>query len=103
VPLWFVSVFFEVDMSVKIEVPTMLREHTGGDTVVTVEGTTVGLALAELTIKHPALKTKLFDGDRLRPHINIFIDGEDIRYLDDLETALKGGEMIVLLPAVAGG
>jgi sulfur-carrier protein len=90
-------------MSVKVEIPSPMREQAGGNTMVSVEGASVKDALADLIRIHPALEAKLFDKGKLRPFVNVFVNDEDIRYLDDLDTAVKPGEVIALVPAVAGG
>jgi MoaD family protein len=90
-------------MSVKIEIPTPLREHTGSKAEVEVKGATVHEALADLVKQYPTIGPKLFDGGKLRPYINIFLNDEDIRYLDEMQTAVKDGQLIALIPAVAGG
>lgn len=90
-------------MSVKIEIPSPLREHTGGKTEVSVEGATVQAALDDLVKQFPSITPKLFDGGKLRPYINLFVNDEDIRYLDDMDTAVADGQVIAIIPAVAGG
>lgn len=90
-------------MPVRIEIPTPLREHTGGKTEVEVSGGTIQEALNDLVKQHPAIGPKLFDGGKLRPYINIFLNDEDIRYLDEMQTAVKDGQIVALIPAVAGG
>jgi sulfur-carrier protein len=90
-------------MSTKVQIPPPLREHTGGLLDVIVTGANVQEILADLVRQHPALEAKLFDKGKLRPHINVLVNDEDIRYLDDLETAVKDGETVALIPAVAGG
>lgn len=90
-------------MSVKVEIPTPMREQAGGQTVVEVEGGTVGAALSNLVEKYPDLKSKLFDGDRIRPFINVYVNDEDIRYLDEMDTKVTDGQLVVLIPSVAGG
>jgi molybdopterin converting factor small subunit len=90
-------------MSVQVLIPAPLREHTSGVAKVAVAGDTVQAALADLTTLHPALASKLFDGARVRPYINVFVNEEDIRYLDELGTAVRAGDVIDLIPAVAGG
>jgi len=90
-------------MAVKVDIPTPLREHTGGKAQVEVKGATVGEALKDLVRQFPNIGTKLFDQGRLRPYINVFVNDEDIRYLDDLNTPVKDGELVALIPAVAGG
>ncbi len=90
-------------MPVRIEIPTPLREHTDGKSVIEVVGPTVQDALASLVARYPAIGPKLFDNGRLRPYINIFLNDEDIRYLDEMKTAVADGQLIALIPAVAGG
>lgn len=90
-------------MSVKIEIPTPLREHTGGLSLVEVSGVTVKEALDDLIRQYPNIGAKLFNDGRLRPHINVFVNDEDIRYLDDMNTAVTSGQIVALIPAVAGG
>jgi molybdopterin converting factor small subunit len=90
-------------VSVRIEIPAPLREHTGGQVEVQVEGTTVAAALQSLITAHPSIGPKIFDNGRLRPNLNIFVNDEDIRYLDELQTAVADGQLLALIPAVAGG
>jgi sulfur-carrier protein len=90
-------------MPIKIDIPTPMREQAGGAAMVEVAGTTVREALADLVAKHPGLGTKLFDAGRLRPFVNVFVNDEDIRYLDDLDTKVADGQILALIPAVAGG
>lgn len=86
-----------------IQIPTPMREASGNRADVVVAGTTVKTALADLVARHPDLQTKLFDAGKLRPFVNVFVDDEDIRYLDDLETPVNEQQTIALIPAVAGG
>ena len=90
-------------MAIKVEIPGPLREQAGGNTEVTVTGATVGAALADLVKQHPALEPKLFQNGAIRPYINVFINNEDIRYLDEMDTVVTDGVVIALIPAVAGG
>jgi molybdopterin synthase sulfur carrier subunit len=90
-------------MAVKVEIPSPLREHTGGKTEVAVAGTTVEAALDDLVRQFPAIGPKLFDGGKLRPYINVFVNDEDIRYLDEMKTAVADGQVVAVIPAVAGG
>jgi MoaD family protein len=90
-------------MSIKVQIPTPMREQAGGSAEVEVSGGTVKAALDDLIQKYPALGAKLFDNGRLRPYVNVFVNDEDIRYLDDLDTPVKAGEIVALIPAVAGG
>jgi molybdopterin converting factor small subunit len=90
-------------MAIKVDIPTPMREQAGGQAVVEVAGATVREALADLVRRHPGLGPKLFDGGRLRPFVNVFVNDEDIRYLDDLDTKVTDGQLVALIPAVAGG
>jgi len=80
-----------------------MREQAGGKAEVTVNGVTVQAALADLLRQFPALGPKLFDNGRLRPYVNVFVNDEDIRYLDEMNTPLSDGQTLALIPAVAGG
>jgi molybdopterin converting factor small subunit len=90
-------------MAVQIQIPTPLREHTQGNTTVAVGGATVKDALDDLCKQFPALSAKLFDRGQVRPHLNIFLNEEDVRYLDEMATAVKDGDKLDIIPAVAGG
>ena len=90
-------------MAIKIQIPTPMREQAGGNAEVAVAGPTVKVALDDLLRQYPGLATKLFDGGKLRPYVNVFVNDEDIRYLDDMNTPLMDGVIVALIPAVAGG
>ncbi|QDU18656.1 ubiquitin-like small modifier protein 1 [Urbifossiella limnaea] len=90
-------------MAIKVQVPTPMREAAGGNAEVAVAGATVKDALADLVRQYPALGSKLFDGGKVRPYVNIFVNDEDVRYLDDLDTKVTDGVVVALIPAVAGG
>ncbi len=90
-------------MSVRVQIPTPLRPNSGGQAVVEVSATTVGESLAKLIEIHPALGGKLFENGNLRRFVNIYVNDEDIRYLENLATPIKEGDEIAIIPAVAGG
>jgi molybdopterin converting factor small subunit len=90
-------------MAVRVEIPSPLREHTGGQTEVSVAGGTVQAALDDLVRQYPNIGPKLFDGGKLRPYINVYVNDEDIRYLDEMQTAIADGQVVAVIPAVAGG
>ena len=90
-------------MPIKVQVPTPMREQAGGKSEVEAAGATVKELLADVIRQYPALEPKLFDKGQLRPYVNIYVNDEDIRYLDELDTAVKDGEVVALIPAVAGG
>ena len=91
-------------MSTKINIPTPLRPFTGKRDVVEVNGATVGELLAQLTSEHEGLKKHLYNDDgKLRSFVNIYLNDEDIRYLDREKTAVKPGDTLSIIPSVAGG
>ena len=91
-------------MAIKVKVPTQLREATGGEATVSVErGTTVGEVLDALYEQFGELRERIADDGGLRRFVNVYIGGEDIRFLDGLETSVNDGDEVTILPAVAGG
>lgn len=86
-----------------VRIPTPLRPHAGGQDRVEAPGATVGEILAALTDAHPALRERLFDGEELRRFVNVYVNNEDIRYLDELATAVGETDELSIIPAVAGG
>jgi molybdopterin synthase sulfur carrier subunit len=92
-------------MSIKVKLPTQLRANAGGAGVVEVEGATVREALDALFAVHGELKDRLTDVEDggLRRFVNVYVDGDDIRFGDGLDTAVADGAEITVLPAVAGG
>jgi molybdopterin synthase sulfur carrier subunit len=87
-----------------VRIPPVLRPKTGGQPEVEAGGETVGAVLSALTSEHPDTKEQLFgeDGD-LNRYVNVYLNDEDVRVLDGLETAVKDGDTVVILPAMAGG
>ena len=91
-------------MAVTVKLPTQLRAAAGNATEAQVEGGTVGEALDSLYAQHAELRERIADdGGGLRRFVNVYIGGEDIRFLDGLETPVKDGDELTILPAVAGG
>jgi sulfur-carrier protein len=91
-------------MAVTVKLPTQLRDAAGGATAAQVQGATVGEALESLYAEHGELRERLADGDGgLRRFVNVYLGGEDIRFLDGLDTPLADGDEVTILPAVAGG
>jgi len=86
-----------------VRIPTVLRPHTGGEARVEVDGATVGEVLTALVADNPALAERLFEDGKVRGYVNVFVDDEDIRYLDGEGTAVPAGAEISIMPAVAGG
>jgi molybdopterin synthase sulfur carrier subunit len=91
-------------MSVTVKIPAQLKAATGGEAELEVEGGTVGEALDALFAQHGELRSRMADDDgSLRRFVNVYLAGEDIRFLDGLETAVPDGAELTVLPAVAGG
>lgn len=86
-----------------IRIPTPLRPYTGGNGTINVSGATVGAALDSLTQQHPDLRPHLFEGDALRSFVNIYLNKEDVRYLDGSETAVSATDTLQIIPSIAGG
>ena len=91
-------------MSITVKIPTQLRDLAGGAAQVQAEGNTVAEALESVFATHGELRDRLYqeDGD-LRRFINVYLSGEDIRFLDGLQTEVPPGGELTILPAVAGG
>jgi MoaD family protein len=90
--------------TVKVQIPTALRRHTGDNAQVALEGGTVGEVLKQLGDRYPELGKRLFKPDGgLNRFVNVFVNQEDIRFLEELDTALKEGDGVLLVPAIAGG
>ena len=91
-------------MPVTVKLPTQLRASVGGAPTVETAGTTVGEALEGVYTEHPDLKDRICGEDgELRRFVNVYVGGEDIRYLDGLATPVADGGEVQILPAVAGG
>jgi molybdopterin synthase sulfur carrier subunit len=90
-------------MSVKVKIPTQLRPTTGGEAVATVDGATVGEVLDALYERFDELRSRIADDDGLRRFVNVYVGGEDIRFLSGLDTPVNDGDEVTILPAVAGG
>lgn len=91
-------------MAVTVKIPTSLRKFTAEKAELNIDAPTVGDALKQIDSAHPGLLAKLTDEDgKIRRFINIYLGDEDIRFLDGLGTAVKSGDEISIIPAVAGG
>ena len=91
-------------MPVKVRVPTPLRRFTGGNDEVTVNGDSIKAVIADLEKNHPGIGERLLDdkGD-LRRFVNVYLNGDDIRFLSALDSKVKDGDDISIVPAIAGG
>jgi molybdopterin synthase sulfur carrier subunit len=91
-------------MAVLVKIPTQLRAAAGGEAETQVDGSTVQEVLDGLFARHDELRSRLYDDDGgLRRFVNVYVAGEDIRFLDGLATPVKDGSELTILPAVAGG
>ncbi len=87
-----------------IKIPPVLRASVGGEREVSADGATVGEVLRGLVEAHPATATQLFGGDgELNRYVNVYLNDEDVRVLDGLQTLVGSGDTLVILPAMAGG
>jgi MoaD family protein len=91
-------------MPVTVKLPTQLRASVGGAATVPADGATVGEVLDVVYAEHPDLRDRICGDDgELRRFVNVYVGGEDIRYLDGLQTPISDGGEVQILPAVAGG
>jgi sulfur-carrier protein len=91
-------------MAIEVRIPTILRSHTGGEKTVEGSGSTLGALVDDLDAKHPGLKNRLVtDEGALHRFVNIYVNDEDVRFTGALDTAVKDGDSVTILPAVAGG
>ena len=91
-------------MSVVVRIPTPLRRMTGGKDKVEVESGSLTAMVDELEGSYPGMKDRLIDEEgELRYFVNIYLNGEDVRFLDGLNTAMSTGDEVSIVPAVAGG
>ena len=90
-------------MAVSVSIPTQLRAVTGGDAEAEVEGATVGEVLDALFERYSDLRERICEDGDLRRFVNVYVGGEDIRFLGGLDTAVADGDEVKILPAVAGG
>ena len=89
---------------IKVRIPAQLRALTGGIGEVAIEGSSVGEVLKGLDAAHPGFAERIFDADGgLRRFVNVFLDEEDVRFLDGLATPVGAGQTLSIVPAVAGG
>jgi sulfur-carrier protein len=91
-------------MSLKVTVPTPLRKLTGGADAVEVEGETVSAVIEQLETRYPGFRARLCEeSGELRRFINIYVEGEDVRFLDKLATRVRDGAELSIVLAIAGG
>jgi len=86
-----------------IRIPPTLRQETGGEKQVEARGENVRELLVDLMGRFPALREQLVEDGDIAPFVNVYVEGEDVRTLDGMETAVREGSTVILLPAMAGG
>ena len=91
-----------VSRMAQIRIPPVLRPDAAGNRTVDVEAATVRDALQELVAAYPSLSSRVLEGDAVPSFLNVFVDGDDVRLLGGLDTEVRAGSTILLLPAVAG-
>jgi molybdopterin synthase sulfur carrier subunit len=91
-------------MSISVRIPTPLRQYTNGQSTVSVEGSTVNEAIQSLVTSYPNIKSKLLEeSGAVRRYVRLFANSRDIREQQDMETAVREGDEISIVPAIAGG
>jgi MoaD family protein len=91
-------------MSVEIRLPTLLRTQAGGQSTVSVDGSTIGEVLGSLVQAYPGMAGQVLNEDgSLHKFVNVYVNDDDVRYLSLLDTPVKEGDEVTILPAVAGG
>jgi len=88
----------------KVRIPTPLRKFTGGAEEIAAEGTTVAQVVSDMEARYPGIKERLCEADgRVRRFVNIYVNGDDIRFLANLETSVATNDEVSIVPAIAGG
>lgn len=93
-------------MAIEVRIPTILRSYTDGAKAVEGNGKTLADLFADLESRHTGIQERLIDkanGDQLRRFVNVYLNDEDVRFLDGISTELSDGDSVTILPAVAGG
>jgi sulfur-carrier protein len=90
-------------VTIRVQIPTPMRQHTEGQATVEVAGATVKAVLDDLAAKYPAITQRIFENGQVRRFVNLYLNDEDVRYLDNLATPVKDGDELAIIPAVAGG
>ncbi|MEU6733789.1 MoaD/ThiS family protein [Streptomyces physcomitrii] len=90
-------------MAIEVRIPTILRTYTDGQKAVEGTGGTLAELLADLDSRHTGIRERVVDGEQLRRFVNVYLNDEDVRFLDGIDTKLSDGDNVTILPAVAGG
>ena len=90
-------------MAVTVSIPTILRQHTGGEKSVKASGQTVLEVINDIENQHGGLKDRLIKDDKLHRFVNVYVNDEDVRFSGGLDAEVSDGDQLTILPAVAGG
>ncbi len=90
-------------MAIEVKIPTILRTYTGGEKAVTGRGSTLAQVIDDVERRHPGLKDRLVESDGLRRFVNVYVNDEDVRFSGGLSAPVSDDDVVVVLPAVAGG
>ncbi|MFK8846894.1 MoaD/ThiS family protein [Streptomyces sp. Ac-502] len=90
-------------MAIEVRIPTILRTYTDGQKAVEGSGATLADLFADLESRHNGIRARLVDGEQLRRFVNVYLNDEDVRFLNGISTELSDGDSVTILPAVAGG
>ncbi|MFP3992136.1 MoaD/ThiS family protein [Streptomyces sp. E11-3] len=90
-------------MAIEVRIPTILRTYTDGAKAVEGSGDTLAQLFADLETRHTGIHERIVDGGKLRRFVNVYLNDEDVRFLDGITTELSDGDNVTILPAVAGG
>jgi sulfur-carrier protein len=90
-------------MAIEVRIPTILRTYTGGAKQVEGTGSTLSELIDDLEARHAGLQARLVDNGALRRFVNVYLNDEDVRFLSGLDTPVRDGDTVTVLPAVAGG
>ncbi|MER5895677.1 MULTISPECIES: MoaD/ThiS family protein [unclassified Streptomyces] len=90
-------------MAIEVRIPTILRTYTDGAKAVEGSGETLADLFADLESRHNGIRERIVDGGQLRRFVNVYLNDEDVRFLDGISTKLADGDNVTILPAVAGG
>ncbi len=90
-------------MAIEVRIPTILRNYTDGAKIVEGSGATLAEVLADLETRYTGIHERIVDEAGLRRFVNVYLNDEDVRFLDGINTAVSDGDVVTVLPAVAGG
>jgi molybdopterin converting factor small subunit len=90
-------------MAIEVRIPTILRTYTDGARAVEASGDTLRAVIVDLEARHPGIQDRIVDEAGLRRFVNVYLNDEDVRFLDGIDTQVSDGDVVTVLPAVAGG